>query len=184
MTEFESIKRAAELTKDGVVITSSKGFRVTKQGGRVALSCSQMLYLYVQPSKTSYRIVKVLEKSTGLHRIVYSLAVGEIPEGMEIDHIDKDISNNRPCNLRLVTKSENAQNRGTRSDNKAGYRGVSFDKPTGKYRVEIKVDGVQIRLGRHFPLEKAIEVRKAAELKYHKYCGSGDLHISARKNTT
>ena len=35
----------------------------------------------------------------------------EIPEGYEIDHIDRDRKNNFPNNLRLVTKKENNRNK-------------------------------------------------------------------------
>lgn len=46
-----------------------------------------------------------------LNRLVYSNVYGEIPKGYEIDHIDRDRKNNFPNNLRLVTKSENNQNK-------------------------------------------------------------------------
>lgn len=42
-----------------------------------------------------------------LHRIVYETFVSEIPEGMEINHIDGNKSNNALDNLELVTHSEN-----------------------------------------------------------------------------
>ena len=50
-----------------------------------------------------------------IHRLVYETFNGEIPEGLEIDHIDRNKHNNKPENLRLVTRSENMANR-TRSD--------------------------------------------------------------------
>lgn len=46
-----------------------------------------------------------------LNRLVYSNTYGEIPKGYEIDHIDRNRKNNFPDNLRLVTKSENNQNK-------------------------------------------------------------------------
>lgn len=46
-----------------------------------------------------------------IHRLVYSNVYGEIPKGYEIDHIDRNRHNNYPENLRLVTKSENNQNK-------------------------------------------------------------------------
>ena len=38
---------------------------------------------------------------------------GDIPDGMEIDHINRDRYDNRIENLRLVTKSQNSLNKTT-----------------------------------------------------------------------
>lgn len=45
-----------------------------------------------------------------VHRLVYEAFKGEIPEGLEIDHIDRNKRNNNPDNLRVVTRSENMRN--------------------------------------------------------------------------
>ena len=46
------------------------------------------------------------------HRIVWMLKNNsEIPEGLQIDHIDRNRQNNHPSNLRVVTPSQNAMNR-------------------------------------------------------------------------
>ena len=45
-----------------------------------------------------------------VHRLVYEAFKGEIPEGLEIDHIDQNKRNNNPENLRIVTRLENMQN--------------------------------------------------------------------------
>lgn len=41
------------------------------------------------------------------HRLVYELKVGPIQDGMQIDHIDGNKTNNRPDNLEAVTGLEN-----------------------------------------------------------------------------
>ena len=41
---------------------------------------------------------------------MWEVFYGKIPEGYEIDHIDRNPSNNALNNLRLVTPSENAKN--------------------------------------------------------------------------
>ena len=46
-----------------------------------------------------------------VHRLVYEAFKGEIPEGMEIDHIDRNRRDNNPDNLRVVTRAENMKNR-------------------------------------------------------------------------
>jgi len=43
-----------------------------------------------------------------LHRLVWETYNGEIPEGMEIDHIDADTTNNKLSNLRVITQRQNA----------------------------------------------------------------------------
>lgn len=43
-----------------------------------------------------------------VHRLVYSAFNGEIPPGLEVNHInDKDKTDNRLCNLNLMTHKEN-----------------------------------------------------------------------------
>lgn len=42
-----------------------------------------------------------------LHRVI----MGDIPAGMEIDHINRNTLDNRRDNLRIVTRSQNLQNR-------------------------------------------------------------------------
>lgn len=51
--------------------------------------------------------------SKRLHRLVWETFCGEIPEGMQIDHIDGNPANNKLDNLRLVTPKENSNNPNT-----------------------------------------------------------------------
>ena len=44
-----------------------------------------------------------------IHKMVYETFIGEIPEGLEIDHIDNDKTNNKLSNLRLLTHSQNME---------------------------------------------------------------------------
>ena len=46
-----------------------------------------------------------------VHNVIMMLHTGEpIPEGLEVDHIDRDGLNNKLENLRLVTRQENVCN--------------------------------------------------------------------------
>lgn len=45
-----------------------------------------------------------------VHRIVFEMMVGAIPDGVQIDHIDRNRANNRVENLRLVTNRQNGRN--------------------------------------------------------------------------
>lgn len=59
-----------------------------------------------------YWRIKSRNKTTFLvHRIIWSLHFGEIPDGFVIDHIDMNKSNNKISNLRAVTPAINSRNR-------------------------------------------------------------------------
>lgn len=68
--------------------------------------------------------VRFQGRLTQCHRIIYELIFGEIPEGMIIDHIDGNGSNNNIDNLRVVTHKLNARNRKMEVRNTTGVTGV------------------------------------------------------------
>lgn len=69
-----------------------------------------------------------VRRSVSLHRTVWTAFKGPIPKGFEIDHIDRDRTNNKLSNLRLVTSSQNKLNVGMRQNNTSGFKGVSQHK--------------------------------------------------------
>lgn len=74
-----------------------------------------------------YWRVKVAGKSIMVHNVIMMLHTGEpIPEGLEVDHIDRDGLNNKLENLRLVTRQENVCNTGCRKDSTTGVKGVAY----------------------------------------------------------
>jgi hypothetical protein len=71
-----------------------------------------------------------------IHRIVYQLFNGLIKEdGLQIDHINGDKTDNRISNLRLVTGSTNQKNKAKQSNNKTGVTGVVKDVKVIKGKV-------------------------------------------------
>lgn len=52
-----------------------------------------------------------MRASVLVHRIVYLSKYGAIPDGFEIDHIDRDTHNNKISNLRAVSREDNMKNR-------------------------------------------------------------------------
>lgn len=49
------------------------------------------------------------KKQVRAHRVIYIAANGHIPDGMVVDHINNDKSDNRICNLQLLTAEENSR---------------------------------------------------------------------------
>jgi len=101
-----------------------------------------------------------LQRSYLVHRLVWMAFNGDIPAGLEIDHIDRDKKNNCLSNLRLVTRSENMMNIKTR-------KGYCFHKPSGKWVAYIYSKGKRIHLGLHNTEEEAAAAYAAAKEKYH-----------------
>ena len=61
------------------------------------------------------------------------------PEGIGVDHVNGNGLDNRRENLRLVTVQQNRQNRSRGRNNQTGYKGVTFDRKSGKWVMSIRV---------------------------------------------
>lgn len=68
------------------------------------------------------------------HRVIYEAVHGEIPAGLEIDHLNGKKADNRPCNLEAVTKSQNVQ--------RAIANGLA---PVGEQRSDSKLTDALVR---------------------------------------
>lgn len=98
------------------------------------------------------------------HRLIWLWMTGSWPK-CQIDHYDRDRSNNRWTNLREATNSQNNRNGLAQKNNKStGVRGVDIRR--GKYRVRIFVDRKELVVGRFQTLDEAKAARREAEQKY------------------
>jgi hypothetical protein len=111
-----------------------------------------------------YYRVKIDRQDYQLHRLVWIYHNGNIPDEMQVDHIDRNPSNNLIGNLRLATKSQNNHNRAKQSNNTSGTVGVRIRK--GIPIAEIAVNGKKIWLGAFKTIAEAEAARKEAEIKY------------------
>lgn len=80
-----------------------------------------------------------------------------------IDHINRNKLDCRRENMRIADSQINSLNRNTPTNSKTGYKGVSLDKRTGKYRAYAKVDKKQICLGYYDSIELAHKARLGFE---------------------
>jgi hypothetical protein len=110
-----------------------------------------------------YRKLKMDGKTYSVHRIIYLMHHGYLPD--LIDHIDRGKSNNRIENLRHVSNQVNNFNAGKYRTNKTSkYRGVSFSKRHRKWQAYITLNGKRSHLGSFETEEQANMARIESEV--------------------
>lgn len=112
-----------------------------------------------------YLVVNVLDRPVLLHRLIWLHVHGREPVE-QIDHVNRVRTDNRICNLREASFSQQLMNQGMRSDNTSGFKGVFWDKSRMKYQARISVNCRDIYLGRFECLEDAVACRREAEKRY------------------
>lgn len=106
-----------------------------------------------------YIAAKINGKERKFHRCIL-----DVPNGYEIDHINRKPNDNRKENLRIVTHTGNMANLSVRRNNKWGCKGI-YACPNG-YRAQININGTRKYLGSFRTLEEAISAREQAEREY------------------
>lgn len=113
-----------------------------------------------------YLAVKVDRKKTPVHRIVFAMVNGYLPE--QVDHINGVRDDNRPCNLRAATCLQNNQNRRIRKDSSSGIKGVCWNSRIKKWQAGVRANGKWNYLGVFADPVKAGEVVRAFRELHHK----------------
>lgn len=111
-----------------------------------------------------YVRIGLLGKAYGAHRLAWLYMTGEMPEH-DIDHVNRDRSDNKWGNLRLATPSQNAVNSPVRT--RSLPRGVVMHRRCGRYQAGIKVKGRSIHLGLFDFPDEAHRAYRAASLAHH-----------------
>jgi hypothetical protein len=132
------------------VIYYKDGLLFWEKNNKVAGTKTKAGYIKLQINKIAY----------SAHRLVWVLFNKDIPLDKQIDHIDRDKSNNKIENLRLVDYVANALNKPCKQSN-TGIRGVSKDRDY--YKVSFTVNCKSIHVGNFKNLEEA---KKVAEEYY------------------
>ena len=116
-----------------------------------------------------YSTICIDYKGYRAHRLAWMYLYGYFPK--EIDHINGNRLDNRLCNLREVTRSENNQNhKKLRSNNTTGYVGVSQFKRDNNFLARIVVDGKIKSIGYFDTPEEASEAYLKEKRLLHPAC--------------
>jgi hypothetical protein len=95
------------------------------------------------------------------HRIVWKMFTGVDPGELEVDHVNKNRSDNRICNLRLVTTRQNSFNRGGAKTSKTKIPCVFY---TRSRRSPFKVVVNSKHIGSFQSVHEAIRARDEYKL--------------------
>jgi len=101
----------------------------------------------------------------GANELVHRLIM-QPQSWMEVDHINHDKSDNRRCNLRICTRSQNQMNKTRLLSNASGVTGVCWASRESKWSAQIVAGGKRYHLGYFFCFRKAVNARTTAEDKH------------------
>jgi hypothetical protein len=110
--------------------------------------------------KDGYILLKSRQMTSILygHHFGWYMTYGNVDFG-ELDHINRNASDNRISNLRIVTSQQNKFNQ--------EHKGYCWDKSRSKWISHIHLNKKQIHLGRFNTEEEARNAYLEAKKKYH-----------------
>jgi hypothetical protein len=116
-----------------------------------------------------YVMIAFLGHPYTAHKLAWILYYGSEPKYITpgrggIDHINGDKADNRICNLRLATNSQNQANQ-RKSRSSCGFKGVAKSSPN-RWEAKIRVNGKRIYLGNSPTPEGAHELYRQAAIKF------------------
>jgi hypothetical protein len=134
-------------------IALSRGFVALVDSDDLPLVCQYQWHVACRKSTHSTRHYAEATPRYRHNILMHRLIMGA-QRGDEIDHVNGNPLDNRRCNLRFCTRSQNnANQRKTRGSSR--FKGVCFDKQTGKWRAQISYHGKRIKVGRFVTEEAA-----------------------------
>jgi len=99
----------------------------------------------LKPSKKDgkYKVVGLSKKNVVkqfyVHRLVVSAFIAEIPNGLAVNHKDKNIDNNQLTNLEIVSYRDNTIHANKMSSKSSKYVGVYWNKARKKWVAMVRL---------------------------------------------
>jgi hypothetical protein len=120
---------------------------------------------FCTPTGSGYLQGRYRRRLYKAHRVLWFLHAGEWP--VEIDHIDRNRTNNAIGNLRSVTRLENMQNKSRYSNSTSGVPGVSFHARDNMWQAYMHANGKRVGFSWCKTFEEAVAARKEMERNLH-----------------
>lgn len=146
----DRLKEAFYLDSGGNVRRSKDGYQGRFKAGDV-LQCFASSHGYLRFQVPGARA------TMNLAHLVVLLDGRDVPDHLEVDHIDGNKTNNHPQNLRLVTRRVNSCNRSIRCDNTSGVTGIRWSAYHSRFVIRRTVAGKRLSRSRK-TFEEALEV--------------------------
>lgn len=154
--------RAIRIEGDVAYLTLTRGYEAMIDVADIGLVNNANWSVFTPNGRNNIYADRRTPTRALLHRVIMGF-----PD-MQVDHINGNGLDNRRCNLRLVTHSQNQMNRNGPTKNRtSGVRGVSFNKAAGKWVAYIQAEGKHIYLGRFVDKDIAIAARVEAAANIH-----------------
>lgn len=117
--------------------------------------------------RNTWYAVRMIEWKKPTRMVYMHRSILDLPENIRCDHKNRYGLDNQRQNLRCATASQNSFNQGIRSNNKSGFKGVSWNSHAGKWQVFIRGNGVRLYLGIYASIKKAAFVYDDAAKLLH-----------------
>lgn len=106
------------------------------------------------------------DKKTGKGILMHRELSGA-KRGQEVDHVDGNGLNNTMANIRFATSAQNQQNKGLRSSNTSGFKGVHRRKEGKPYIAFLTANSKTMYLGGFEDITEAAKAYDRAAIKHH-----------------
>lgn len=121
---------------------------------------------FLQTNDAGYRVGAIFGVIYRAHRVIWAIQKLKWPID-QIDHIDRDRTNNKWENLRQATSSQNASNVTAKASKASKYLGVYRPSGSSKWQAKIKKFGQVKHLGMFVSEVAAAKAYDRAARKYH-----------------
>lgn len=101
-----------------------------------------------------YHRVSVHGQDLPAHVVIWVMMTNSYPLG-DIDHIDRNRSNNIWANLRLASRCQNLVNQGKKPNNRSGFKGVT--SRGNSHSVRFRINGKIVHIGSFKTAKEAAE---------------------------